>query len=189
MDLFTASYDLSNSLLHGKGYNYGLNLMLHKQSGKFTGWISYAWGRAIRKFDDSDVQGWVPSNHERIHELNAVGSYKVKKWDLAASFIYATGLPFTAPKSYYLSSGQLIANFGEHNACRMRPYIRMDLSVSYSFIKNEKQENGINLSIVNAFGRRNDIMYKLIVSDTHFSYSRQSFVLRVIPSINYYHKF
>ena len=189
MDLFTASYDLSNSLLHGRGYNYGLNLMLNKQSGKFTGWVSYAWGRAIRKFDESDVIGWVPSNHERIHELNIVGSYKIKKWDVAASFIYATGLPFTAPKSYYLSSGQLVANFGEHNACRMRPYIRMDLSVSYSFIRNEKQENGINLSIVNALGRRNDIMYKLIVRDTYFSYSRQSFMLRIIPSISYYHKF
>lgn len=189
MDMFTDSYDLSSKLLHGSGYNFGLNLMLHKQSGKFTGWVSYSLGRALRRFDGLESQGWVPSNHERIHELNAVASYKYKKWDFSGTFIFASGLPFTAPKSYYISSGQLVADFGERNACRMRPYIRLDLSATYTIIKNERHENGINVSIVNAFGRRNDVMYKLRVYEDSFAYARQSFELRVIPSVSYFHKF
>ena len=189
MDMFTAAYDLNSLLLHGYGYNFGLNVMLHKQSGKFTGWLSASLGRALRKFDDPRSNGWVPANHERIMELNAVGSYKYKKWDFAGTFIFASGLPFTAPKSYYLSSGQLVADFGERNACRMRPYIRLDLSATYCFIKNDRHENGINISVVNAFGRRNDVMYKLRVYETEFAYARQSFALRIIPSVSYYHKF
>lgn len=189
MDMFTDSYDLSSKLLHGSGYNFGLNLMLHKQSGKFTGWVSYSLGRALRRFDGLESQGWVPSNHERIHELNTVASYKYKKWDFSGTFIFASGLPFTAPKSYYISSGQLVADFGERNACRMRPYIRLDLSATYTIIKNERHENGINVSIVNAFGRRNDVMYKLRVYEDSFAYARQSFELRVIPSVSYFHKF
>ena len=189
MDIFTASYDLEDMLLTGQGYNVGLNMMLHKQSGSFTGWVSYSLGRALRRFDNPEYAGWYPANHERIHELNVVASYKHRKWDFSGTFIYATGLPFTAPKSYYISSGQLVAEFGEHNACRMRPYIRLDLSATYSIKKSERYENGINLSVVNALARKNDIMYKLKVYDDGFGYMRQSFLLAVIPSISYYHKF
>ena len=191
MDIFTKVYDLNKFLLKGRGVNVGINLMLHKQSGKFTGWISYSLGRALRNFDNPDYHGWYPANHERIHELNAVASYKYRRWDFSGVFIYATGLPFTAPKSYYLSSGHIVAEFGEHNACRLRPYIRLDLSATFNIRKTEKYENGINLSIVNALARENDIMYKLKVypEEGFFRYGRQSFMLRIIPSISYHHKF
>ena len=189
MDFFTTAYNLDDFLLKGSGYNIGLNLMLHKQSGKLTGWLSYSLGRALRRFDNPDYSGWYPANHERIHELNAVCSYDHNQWNFSGTFVYATGLPFTAPKSFYLSSGQLIAEFGRHNACRMRPYIRLDLSVSYDIISNEKCESGINLSIVNALARKNDIIYKLKMSKEEFWYYRTHFLLTIIPSISYYHRF
>lgn len=188
-DLLYSAYDLDTYLLKGKGFNIGLNLMLHKKAGNLTGWISYSLGRALRRFDNPEYKGWYPANHERIHELNVVCSYNYNKWDFSTTFIYASGRPFTAPDSYYMSSGQIIAKFGEHNACRMRPYIRLDFSVNYDIVKNEKFENGINLSIVNALARRNDIMYKLRIEDGKFAYKYQSFILRVVPSISYYHKF
>jgi hypothetical protein len=50
-----------------------------------------------------------------------------------------------------------------HIICRLRPYIRLDLSATFNIRKTEKYENGINLSIVNALARENDIMYKLKV--------------------------
>ena len=190
MDLFTKSYSLDDRLLKGLGINAGLNVMLHKQSGKLTGWISYSFGRALRKFDNPQHPGWYPANHERIHELNAACSYSHKRWNFGATFIYATGLPFTAPKSYYLSSGQIVADFGKHNACRMRPYIRLDLSATFRIKKTERYENGVNLSIVNAFARDNDIMYKLQINKKNqFAYMNQSFLLRIVPSVSYYHKF
>ena len=164
--------------------------MLHKQAGVLTGWISYSVGRALRMFDDPDYPGIYPANHERIHELNAVCSYKYKNWDFSGTFTYASGQPFTAPVSYYLSSGKIIANYGDRNACRMRPYIRLDLSATMILNKDGEQENGINLSIYNALARRNDVMYRLILNeDKEFAYSRMSFGLCFMPSISYYHKF
>jgi hypothetical protein len=190
MDMFTKQYDLDALLLKGVGLNAGLNVMLHKQTGDLTGWVSYSFGRALRRFDNPDHPGWYPANHERIHELNAACSYRYDRWDFGGTFIYATGLPFTAPKAYYLSSGQIVADYGEHNACRMRPYIRLDLSATFRIKKNDKYENGVNLSVVNAFARKNDIMYKLKINKKNqFSYSYQSFVLSIIPSLSYYHKF
>lgn len=189
LDMLYSIYDLESYLLKGSGFNAGLNLMLHKKAGDVTGWVSYSFGRALRRFDSPEHEGWYPANHERIHELNVACSYNYRKWDFSTIFVYASGRPFTAPDSYYMSSGQIIAQFAGHNACRMRPYIRMDLSVNYDIVKNERYENGINLSIVNAFARKNDIMYKIKIKDGKFKYKRQSFPLTVIPSISYYHKF
>ena len=189
-DLFLEQYDLDKYLLKGRGWNYGLNVMLHKQSGKVTGWVTYSFGRALRRFDNPEYPGIYPANHERIHELNAVCSYKYKKWDFAGTFVYASGLPFTAPSSYYISSGKIVANYAEHNACRMRPYIRLDLSATLALRRDEKQENGINLSIYNVLARRNDVMYRLHINgDNEFAYRRMSFGLCLVPSISYYHKF
>ena len=164
--------------------------MLHKQSGSLTGWVSYSWGRALRRFNNPEYTGVYPANHERIHEFNAVCSYKYRDWDFSGTFICASGRPFTAPESYYLSSGKIIMSYGEHNACRMRPYIRMDLSVTYTLNKNEKYENGLNLSIYNVLARKNDVMYKLKINKSNqFAYQPLSFMLRLVPSISYYHKF
>lgn len=189
LDLLLSKYDLNEKLLKGKGWNYGVNFMLHKQSGDFTGWVSYSLGRAVRRFDHPDYKGIYPANHERIHDLNVVGSYQSGRWNFAGTFVFASGLPFTAPRSFYVSSGQIVADYGGHNACRMRPYVRLDLSVTCSIIKNEKQENGINFSLYNAFGRKNDIMYKIRIDDKGYRFSPASIPMRFMPSISYYHKF
>jgi hypothetical protein len=189
LDLFTTVYELDSHLLKGRGWNYGINMMVHKQTGDFTGWVSYALGRALRKFNHPEHTGIYPANHERIHELNIVGSYRFRKWDFAGTFVCASGTPFTAPDYYYLSSGQLITQYGEHNACRMRPYIRLDFSATYSFRKDEKQENGINLSIYNVTARSNDVMYRLTARDGTYTYGPMSFFLKLVPSVSYFHKF
>lgn len=188
-DMFNSVYELDDYLLNGDGWNYGINLMIHKQSGKFTGWISYSLGRALRKFDNPKFQKIYPANHERIHELNAVASYKTGKWDLSSTFVYASGIPFTAPEHFYLSSGQLLTVYGDHNSCRMRPYVRLDLSATYILNKNQRMENGISLSIYNALGRKNDVLYKIAKDNHGYKYTATAFFLQFVPSVSYYHKF
>lgn len=188
-DFFNSNYDLDRYLLKGDGWNYGLNFMAHKKAGKFTGWVSYSLGRALRRFDNQDYSGIYPANHERIHELNAVCSYQMDRWNFSGTFVYASGIPFTAPEYYYISAGQIISKPGEHNACRMRPYIRMDLSVTFSIVKNERQESGINVSLYNVLGRQNDVMYRLFLKNGKYVYDKMVFFLRWVPSISYFHKF
>lgn len=188
-DFFTTSYTLEDHLLKGDGWNYGFNLMIHKKSGKLTGWISYSVGRALRRFENQSYTGIYPANHERIHEVNTICSYNLGKWNISGAFILAGGSPFTAPAYYYISSGQIITKPGKHNSCRMRPYSRLDLSATYTFSRKENRENEINISIYNAMGRRNDVMYRLNVTDGIYSYGPMYFFLRWIPSISYRYKF
>ena len=189
-DFFNSAYSLDKHLLKGDGWNYGLNFMAHKQTGKMTGWISYSLGRALRRFDNKDYTGIYPANHERIHEMNAVCAYKLGRWNLSSTLVCASGVPFTAPEYYYISAGQIMTKPGEHNACRMRPYIRMDISATYAITKTDSKENGVNFSVYNVTGRKNDVMYRLRYSKTGtYSYGGMGFFLRWLPSVSYYHKF
>lgn len=188
-DLFTSKYDLDSHLLKGRGRNYGVNFMLHKQTGNFTGWISYSIGRALRMFDNPDYPGVYPANHERIHDLSAVASYDLDKWNFSGNFVFSSGRPFTAPESFYISGGTIMTMYGDHNACRMRPYIRLDVSINRTFRKTEKMENGINLSVYNVLARNNEVMWKLYVDEGRYAFVPASFFMKLMPSVSYYHKF
>jgi hypothetical protein len=67
----------------------------------------------------------------------------------------------------------------------MRPYARLDLSATYHFAKGSE----VNISLYNATGRKNDVMYRLNVKDGVYSYGPMSFFLRWIPSVSYQLKF
>jgi hypothetical protein len=119
--------------------------MVNKRTGKLTGWLSYAWGRAFRRFDKFGLDKKYPAAHERIHELNVVGTFRLnERWSVGGTFVYASGTPFTAPKHFYIMNGQLLSEFGEHNANRLKPYCRLDLSANYSLKKKGNFESGIN---------------------------------------------
>lgn len=189
-DVLYSSYDLQSMLLHGQGYNYGINVLIEKRKGHLTGWLSYSWGRAMRHFSDRGYQGWYPANHERPHELNAVATYRLNKhWSFGGTCVYASGTPFTAPRKFYLLNDNLLTVFGEHNEQRLRHYFRVDLSINYDFNQRQGRRSGINLSIYNISMHGNDIYYRLKIYKDRFAAKPYRFMLTVMPSINYYYQF
>lgn len=189
LDMLMSRYDLADKILKGKGWNYGFNVMVHKQAGDFTGWINYSWGRSLRTFDNPAYDGVFPSNHERIHDLHVAGSYMLGSWTFSATYVLASGLPFTAPETFHLSSGQILVDFGRHNAHRMRPYMRMDASVTYHFKKDSRYENGINLSVYNTLSRKNELGYRLFIKDDGYHFGPIYMPFKLMPSLGYFHKF
>ncbi len=190
-DFIYSDYNLDNMLMNGNGYNYGLSLMLEKRKGALTGWMSYSFGRAMRRFPGSPYTGIYPARHERIHEFNAVATYKLsRRWSVGATFVAASGTPYTQAKYMYLLNNNIITEFGEYNAERLLPYIRLDLSANYEFAVKGKRRSGINISLYNASVRENQLFYRVRVSEEGaFAYRPFAFLLRVMPSVNYYYKF
>lgn len=189
-DILYSTYDLHAMLLHGRGRNYGLNLMVEKRKGWLTGWISYSWGRAMRKFDNSLYTDWYPANHERIHELNAVATRRLsERWSVGGTFVFASGTPFTAPRKFFLVNEQLVSVFGEHNAQRLRPYLRLDLSANYDFKPRKGRRSGLNFSLYNVTMSSNDLFYRLKIYQNRFAGKPLRFVMPILPSINYYYQF
>ena len=191
MDLLTSSYDLSKMVQRGDGRAYGVNAMLHKRSGRLTGWVSYAYSRSLRTFDNPYYQGEYPSNHERIHELDVVATYDLGRWDFGGTFMAASGTPYTRPDSFTVLGDRVFCFYGEHNGARLPAYYRLDLSVNWYFRKDGRRKSGLNFSVYNVLMRKNAVMYGLIRdydSDT-FSLRPMYFDIRMLPSIAYFYSF
>ena len=186
-DLVYSPYSLDDSLMKGDGRAFGASVMLHKKAGKLTGWLSYAWGRSLRTFEGID--GEIPSAHERLHELDIVASYRTGKWNFGATFLLATGNPYTPPVALYILSNHIVVQYGQHNSARLGTYRRLDLSATYCFKRTERFEHGINLSLYNALGARNELYHNLTVDENSFSYTASDINIRFMPSICYYLKF
>lgn len=189
LDFFNKEYSINSVLLQGDGKNYGVNLIAKKNTGTFVGWVSYAYGRALRRFP-SFGDSYVPANHERLHELNAVLTYRLnKKWDLGTTFVFASGCPFTAPKHFYLLNGNIVSEFGAHNANRTKPYSRLDVSANYEIVNRRGKNMGLNFSIYNLLLSENEIYKRLKFYDGEFYYSGFSFLVKILPSVSFYYKF
>lgn len=187
ISLYTSGFDMQGTIVSGKGYNYGFNLQLIKQTGKFTGWVSYAYGRSLRRFPALSPEQWYPSNYERPHELNAVATYRIcKRLSCAGTLVFASGTPFTSIKYVYILSSVLVSQYGEHNANRLSPYFRVDLSANYELKPRRSYSHGLNFSLYNATASKNDIFCQLNISHGKYSYHPISFMLSVLPSFSYY---
>ena len=108
---------------------------------------------------------------------------------MGTTLVVASGTPFTAPEYFYIINENLVTQYGEHNANRLRTYARADISVNYNFKKTATKESGINFSLYNFTHNRNHIFYRLKIYNDRFAYMPVRFLIKKIPSINYYYKF
>ena len=188
LSFINSIYSLEGALLHGSGRNYGMSVMLSKCTGQLTGWVSYSFGRSFRMYNYPKLSGTFPANHERVHELDAVLTWKInKRWSCSGTYVMASGTPFTAPEAIYLLNGRIISQYGSHNANRLPVYSRLDMSVNCQLgLLSRRWKHFINLSLYNATARRNPLFYAISASDNgEYAYRRVVFMPFPLPSISY----
>ncbi len=191
LDLLNKNYALQDNLIHGKGANYGFSVMFKKCTGNLTGWLSYTYTRARRKFNEFNSNKYFPASHERPHDFKAVITYKPSKnWDLGGVLVYASGTPFTAPQSFNFVNGNILIDYSDYNSNRLTSYLRCDLSVNYKWKSKWCKEQGVNLSFYNVFSQSNDLFWKIKISENKYvAYKPVSFLVKMLPSLSYYFKF
>jgi hypothetical protein len=154
----------SENFYNGIGYSKGLEFLLQKKTGKFSGWVSYTIGEARSKFEVYS-NDYFAANQDVTHEFKIVGLYKYKRWDFSTTWIYATGRPYTAPTGAYtitLLDGTTESYFtvSDKNSLRLPDYHRLDIAANYHIYNASKKDIGyIGLSIFNAYNKAN-IWYK-----------------------------
>ena len=142
----------------GTGVAKGIEFLVQRKVGKFTGWAGYTLGEVKYDFEAFGDEPFF-ANQDVTHELKLVGNYKLGKFSLGATFIYATGKSYTAPTGYYqleLLNGSTTDFFevSDKNALRYDDYHRLDLSGTYDFnLGNSKASAG--LSLTNIYNRKN----------------------------------
>ncbi|NVN93700.1 MAG: TonB-dependent receptor [Bacteroidetes bacterium] len=161
--------NIDENFYTGSGYSKGIELLVQKKEGKFNGWMSYTLGKAMNKFDVySDT--YFPANQDVNHEFKIVALYKYKRWDFSATWIYASGKPYTAPSGAYtitLLDGTTKDYFTvtSKNGVRLPAYNRCDISVNFKLLRGEKADKKrkefgyIGFSIFNLYNQTN-VWYK-----------------------------
>lgn len=157
----------------GNGFARGIEFMAQKKFGSLTGWMSYTLAQARNQFD---VYGpdYFPASQDVTNEFKIIGIYKWRKWSLAATWIYATGRPYTAPEGGYnvtLLDGteKSFISAGTKNSRRLDDYHRLDFSVNYLLksVDKKTERGNISFSLFNVYDRKNTWYkeYQIVDSD------------------------
>ena len=187
------SNDVELDFVFGEGRAYGLELLLKKSKGDFTGWLSYTLSRTERSFPDIEDGRWYPAFYDRTHDFSVVGMYSLsKKWEVNGTFIFGTGNAYTPVAGAYRIENRVNAFYGPRNSNRLIPYHRFDLSFTYTPKPNATKRftSSWNFSIYNAYNRMNPtFIYNAFETDAE-SAAVESKAFRVslfpiIPSVSW----
>lgn len=189
LDFLSPEYKLDQSMLKTDGYNYGANIMVQKNTGSVTGWISYSYSRAIRHSDESGLPPLFPASYDRPHEIDAMIAWHIWNFDVGGTLTFASGVPYTPVKYHYFIGDNIMAEYYDLNSGRVAPMFRLDLSLGYNLPSHGRYTHGVNVSVFNATAHKNQSVYYLYLGYDDFYYKPASFIIPVLPSISYYCKF
>ena len=195
-DMFVSD-DIASQIRVGEGYSYGLELMLKKQEGKFTGWISYTYSRTYTKVATINNEEYYPSNYDKPHDLSVVATYDVlPRLHVSLNWVYSTGAPRTLPTGRFEYNGVIAPVYAERNALRLPDFHRLDLSATFDLKTVERKgkpwlEQNLNLSIYNVYNRHNaaSIMFEQDEHDPSVMTAEKLYMFSIFPSVTYNFKF
>jgi hypothetical protein len=143
----------------GNGEAYGLEMILNRESGRFTGWISYTWSRAIARVDEVNGGNPYPAYSDRPHDVSFYLSWSLhRRLTLSANFIYMTGAPFTTPTGFYYYDNHQVPIYAERNNDRLPDYHRLDVALNWQLSKPERRfQHELIFSAYNLYNRKNPV--------------------------------
>ena len=183
---------LEGELLFGNGRAYGLEIMLKKKAGRFSGWLAYTLSRTEKRIEEINDNNWYPAKQDATHSISLVGIYDLnEKWSLSGTWVYNTGNAVTFPSGKYEIDGKTQFYYTERNGYRMPAYHRLDLGATWNLKKTDKFESSLYFSIYNVYGRKNafSIDFEEDESDPTKTIAVKTYLFTYIPSINYSFKF
>lgn len=185
-DLATSPQSVNEALLKGDGRNYGLNVMLRRDAGRVTGWVSYAVGRAERRFAQLGGTRRFNAANDRRHDLAVVVDGRLtKRLSAGANFVYASGLPYTRAERIYIINTMPVCEYGSYNGANLPPVHRLDLSLTWQLGDLKKRtKHELNVSVYNVYARRNVLFRYFSTDKADFHSSVYSFC-RCLPSVGY----
>ncbi|MEO9802229.1 MAG: TonB-dependent receptor [Reichenbachiella sp.] len=142
----------------GKGKTYGIDFMIKKSTGPYTGWVAYTLSNNLNKFAEINNNDWYSSDFDERHEIKWVNLLKKGNWEFSMTWIYGSGRPYSvnsqsdaaADSSYF----DFAVNIDNPNTKRIPSYHKMDIGVSY-LQKLKIGEFRYGLNLLNVYNRRN----------------------------------
>ena len=192
--------NIETEILNGEARAYGLEILLKKNKGNFTGWLAYTLSKSEQRTLGGKAGGpginngnWYNTPYDRTHDISLTGTYKWNnKWDFSSNLVFQTGRPVTYPNGQYTYEGLSVATYSDRNANRLPAYHRLDLSATYT--PNRKPNNRWKgewvFGLYNVYNRRNAASITFNQNnDTGFNEATRISIFGIIPSVTYNFKF
>jgi hypothetical protein len=191
-DIFANSDAIESQLLFGKGRAYGIEWLLKKKAGKFTGWISYTLSKTEKKINGINNDKWYNARQDRTHDVAIVGSYQLNpRWTISANWVFYTGDAVTFPAGKYQVDNRTVFYYTERNGYRMPAYHRLDIGATWLLKQKKRFSSELTISLYNAYGRENayTINFRDNEDDPTKTEAVRYALFKYIPSISYNFKF
>ncbi len=156
---------------NGKGQAYGTEVMIQKNSGKFSGLVSYTLGWLIHQFDSLNRGDRFFGRNDNRHSLVATGTLKFNsRLQLTATWQLHSGIAVTAPTGFnYIAVSNFVQSepalttvpyFGARNNFRTEAIHRLDIAIELT--KRKKRFTRVwEFGVYNAYNRKNPLYYYL----------------------------
>lgn len=195
-----ANNAIEQVVLNGQLRSYGLEIMLRKNEGKLSGWISYTISKSEQQTPgrtplETGINNgnWYNSAYDKLHNLAVTSSYNLnKKWTFGSNFILQSGQPVTYPNGQYEYLGVAVPSYGLRNANRLPAFHHLDLSATLTPHKNENRnwKSEWVFSVYNVYNRKNAaaITFRQNV-DTGDNEAVKTSIFGIVPAVSYNFKF
>lgn len=183
---------IHDRLSAGKGYSYGLEILLEAKWQGIATNISYSYTKVRHLFSEINGGEWYRPYYDRPHRLILSTSYQINdKWLLSAAWNYSSGSVQTVPLEmlpialpYPNELIHQIEQVSEKNNYRLPSYHRLDIAVNY-----KHRGWSFALAVYNAYNRQN--VYRAVI-DTDENDSKRikgMTLLPIIPGLNIKYSF
>lgn len=187
-------------ILNGEARAYGLELLLRKNEGRFTGWLAYTLSKSEQRTPGRttletgiNMGQWYNTPYDKTHDLSVYGSFELnEKWSFNANFIYQTGQPTNYPIGQFEFEDMTVPYYGLRNKERLPDYHRLDISAILTPKRNKRKkvQSEWVFSIYNAYSRKNAASINFRENeDTGRNEAIRTSIFGIIPSVTYNFKF
>jgi hypothetical protein len=188
------TYNFEEQLRTGKGYSYGVELILKCEYNRINGFISYTYARSKRRIPDINSGETYLSPFDKPHTLDvSLNINLTKQMSLSANFRQQSGQVATIPIYIATMFGKTLKGYSNRNEYRLPSYSRLDLSLT---IKNKEKpgqryHGELNFSVVNLTNHANIqyVNYVPSINNPNIIEAKGVSILGLLPSISYHLNF
>lgn len=190
---FLFKSDFETRLIQGRGKAYGLEMLIRKEAGRFTGWISYSLSWSWRNYAELNQGEWFRARYDRRHNGAVVAQHRIgTRWMASMVWEYISGARFTPVVAQYVTVApngaglDLIPVFAKINSVKLSDSHRLDLGVKFLSKPGSKFQWHWYAGVYNAYNRATPfgIVIKHNQADNSMSYSQPG-LFGLLPFISY----
>ncbi len=180
-----------DELLAGSGRAYGAEVLVRKQQGRWSGWLSYALARADRRFDLLNNGVRFPAKFDRRHTFSFVSMVDLNdRVTFSTVWTYSSGGRFTAQNGQFLMPDasytgiDLVPVYTARNAVELAPSHRLDINFIVRTGRKGRFRGEWHFGAYNFYNRASPFRVAIRYNGASYQYVQQG-LFGFIPSVSY----